>query len=333
MYLSSKNVAFYLFERGFLSYHELLVGLISYTESGSRSLGLKVEFEGEKAFFIKQIKDNTNSMRKLLEAEAQVLQISDFTQKPNFYFYDKKYGILVSSLIKNSQNLGEYIKEHGFEIKIAHQLGKSLKAFHNIQTPKNQYFPKHLPFIFQLINKPLSKNLYQGNQHLINLLDIVFRQQNLIESIKKLSKNWQSDVLIHGDMKFENCLVETPSLSIKIIDFEEVVYADVIWDIAGIVQSAIVHQLLETKFMAFSPFSPFHPLLDDENLCLWLRDFVRFYGKIEQPKLIQLTGLRLISYLVECTQKGDITHRAHEWVPLASEMIQNPKKYLKLIQV
>jgi thiamine kinase-like enzyme len=338
MYLNPKNIAFYLFEKGLLSWEESLAGVQSYLEAGSRSFGFKIEMVCGKNFFIKQIKNNFDGMSRLLETEALVLQTENFTEKPTFYLHDKKNGILVNSLVNNAQNVGEFIKNEGFLIPIATQLGLVLSNFHQVEFKENHFqnpAQKQPPLVFYLGTATGRNFLKQKRERFTTqFLEQIALYPALLEAIAEAHKNWESKTLIHGDMKFENCLIQSfeDDYKIQLIDFEEVTMGNSLWDVAGIMQAAISIQLQKTHFLIFSPFSPFHPLLDDAVFCEWLQTFWGNYqlNNEAEVKLIQYTGMRLIGRLMEIAQQADVSHQAKEWLPLAQEMIENPEKYLKL---
>ncbi len=338
MYLNPKNIAFYLFEKGLLSWEESLAGVQSYIEAGSRSFGFKVEMNCGKHFFIKQIKHNRDGMNHLLEAEALILKTDTFTGKPTFYLHDKRHGILISSLINDAQNVGEFVKKEGFIIPIAIQLGVALKRFHQVkfhQINSDDSTKKQPPLVFYLGSESGRNWIKQRKEYYtIQLIKQISLYPSLTKSIEMIYKDWKTEHLIHGDMKFENCLIQAKenNFIVQLIDFEEITFGDPLWDVAGIIQSAISVQLQQTHFLIFSPFSPFHPLLDDAPLCEWLQAFWQSYGNDDSKKLIQFTGLRLIGRLMEIAQQADVSYQAKEWLPLAQEMIENPEKYLKLIQ-
>lgn len=338
MYLNPKNIAFYLFEKGLISWEESLAGVQSYIEAGSRSFGFKVEMNCGKHFFIKQIKNISDGMNRLLETEALILKADTFTGKPTFYLHDKRHGILISSLVNDAQNVGEFVKKEGFVVSIAMKLGQILKRFHQAKFThinSDESTKKQPTLVFYLGSESGRNWLKQRKErYTIQLVEQISLYPSLTKSIETIYKEWKTEHLIHGDMKFENCLIQflEGNNTVQLIDFEEVTFGDPLWDVAGIIQSAISVQLQQTNFLIFSPFSPFHPLLNDAPLCEWLQELWKNYESEDSKKLIQFTGLRLIGRLMEIAQQADVSHQAKEWLPLAQEMIENPEKYLKLIE-
>ena len=338
IYLNSNNIAFYLFEKGLLSWEESLAGIHTYVEAGSRSFGFKVKMVGGKGFFIKQIKGKSSGMNNLLETESVVLQSEIFLEKPSLFLHDKKNGVLVSSLVDDAQNVGEFIKTEGFVLSVASQLGQVLRRFHQTKFEENHWnilSKKQHPSVFYLGTESGRIWLKQRKErYTIQLIEQMMLYPSLCKTIEQVYKNWQTQTLIHGDMKFENCLVQSINGNhiIQLIDFEEITFGDTLWDVAGIIHAAIAVQLQQSHFLIFSPFSPFHPLLDDAVLCEWLQSFWKNYEGEDSTQLIQFTGLRLIGRLMEIAQQTDVSHQAQEWLPLAQEMIENPVRYLPLIE-
>lgn len=62
----------------------------------------------------------------------------------------------------------------------------------------------------------------------------------LPEALDSLLSSWQFETLIHGDMRWENCLVRTDRDTIHFVDWELANLGDGAWDVAGILHSSLV---------------------------------------------------------------------------------------------
>jgi aminoglycoside phosphotransferase (APT) family kinase protein len=72
------------------------------------------------------------------------------------------------------------------------------------------------------------------------------RYPNFPKRLDALQATWRRDTLIHGDMKFENCVVTAGngggnSVSIKVVDWEIADLGDPRWDVGSMLQSWLTY--------------------------------------------------------------------------------------------
>jgi aminoglycoside phosphotransferase (APT) family kinase protein len=75
------------------------------------------------------------------------------------------------------------------------------------------------------------------------LLDLLKRYPDFGIALDRLASDWKFDCLIHGDIKWDNCVL-TPSMNdtvkLKLVDWELADWGDASWDVAAIFSSFIV---------------------------------------------------------------------------------------------
>src|SRR5213076_3215200 len=86
-----------------------------------------------------------------------------------------------------------------------------------------------------------------------HLLAIVRQYPEFPSALEALRTGWRSERLIHGDMKWDNCLVlgsggpgqgPSPPLPLRVIDWELADFGDGLWDVGGIFHSFLCSWLM-----------------------------------------------------------------------------------------
>jgi serine/threonine protein kinase len=134
------------------------------------------------------------------------------------------------------------ISEVGILLSKMHAIFSDQKVFHDLQL---SFLQKDLPFAFG-INKPEPKLLSYIRPGGIKYIQNIQSNEDIMSIWNSISKMWEMNSIIHGDIKLDNFLViENPdnnsidSQTVKIIDWEMVQYGDFAWDIAGVFQDFI----------------------------------------------------------------------------------------------
>jgi aminoglycoside phosphotransferase (APT) family kinase protein len=132
-----------------------------------------------------------------------------------------------------------------FSIDAGKSLGEALAIIHSKvglrmrDDPPREAFPLEAPGIFTAHrNGPLNQWLGQGQRRLI---DIVSKHNALPDCLDNLASNWRFDSFIHGDIKFENCVLSLSASSgiteVKIVDWELADFGDPCWDVGSLLQA------------------------------------------------------------------------------------------------
>jgi thiamine kinase-like enzyme len=102
------------------------------------------------------------------------------------------------------------------------------------------YLPRTIPWILSIHQTPdLDGEISLGNTKLISVLREYPDYQNALDELRS---EWRIDTLIHGDMKWDNCVVlsKTSSeqeLKVRIVDWELADLGDACWDVGAILQA------------------------------------------------------------------------------------------------
>jgi Ser/Thr protein kinase RdoA (MazF antagonist) len=258
MILTRNNLADYLLERGLLSFESVVDGNLMVVEASRRNRNFKVIRKNHPGYFVKQIKEWEPQSIATLQCEATCywlaqndprLSETDLVQlMPRYYFYDSSRHALVTELLPDGENLSEYHRRLGkFPMEIARQLGRRLGGYHRDageglkESPHASVFTRKVPWVLSvhqhsaLLFNPLSA----ANAR---LLEIVRAYPEFQERLDALRAEWQVNGLIHGDMKWDNCLVcaedqENGESALKVVDWEMADLGDVCWDVGAIFQA------------------------------------------------------------------------------------------------
>jgi len=151
------------------------------------------------------------------------------------------------TLAEHHQRLGK------FPVEIAEALANVLGDYHREtrekleHVPQASIFPKIVPWALSIHQQQPSwfQSLSAANSQ---LLQIVQKYDQFATALNQLRAHWNHNSLIHGDIKWDNCLVQTEVASakpvVKVVDWEMADLGDALWDVAAILQSYLSYWIL-----------------------------------------------------------------------------------------
>lgn len=260
MMLTANNIAYYLIERGLITPQSVVDGDLMIVESSSRNRNFKIIRKEQPGYFVKQVQQWEPQAIGLLQREANFYWLtandgafaSVSTLSPQYYFYDAIRHALVVGLLPEGENLSEYHRRLGvFPLAVATLVGEALGTcqrhvkINDGDNATNGLFPRQAPWILsahRLGNTPQSAQ-NGGNQQ---VLSIIQRYADFHDVLDTLRAQWQANSLIHGDMKWDNCLVysQNDQLQLKIIDWETADWGDACWDVGAILQAYLTFWIM-----------------------------------------------------------------------------------------
>ena len=213
---------------------------------------------GARSFFVKQLRAQDPESFAMLRREARVYELAredaDFAAlrevMPPFNAFDAAAQVTVlgavegENLLQLQQRLGRFPSEFG------RRLGHALATIHaragraTASNPPRAVFNLEPPGIFTAHRGgPLVRWLGAGQMRLV---ERVRDHTRLSHALDELAATWRRDTFIHGDIKFENCVVtndhagreESDSLSnIKLVDWELADFGEAAWDLGSLTQA------------------------------------------------------------------------------------------------
>ncbi|MBI3650015.1 MAG: phosphotransferase [Acidobacteria bacterium] len=263
MMITPANLSYYLIDKGLVSTQSVVDGDLMIVEVTRRNRNFKIIRHQQQSFFLKQIQNWEPLAIATLQREATCYQLAQQEAElaplaalmPKYFLYDSARHILVTELLQEGENLSEHQRRLGkFPVAIAEKLGQALGTYHH-QTisslndaVQNSVFPKQVPWILSANQQraQLFNALSAGNSELLN---IVQKYPEFHQALDDIRDQWQFDSLIHGDMKWDNCMVfagqqGAADLDFKVVDWELADIGDACWDVGAILQAYLAFWIM-----------------------------------------------------------------------------------------
>lgn len=272
MVITSRNIVYYLLERGLISFDSVVNGDLVVADTSRRNRNFKLLRKHSPSYFVKQIQNWEPQAIATLQREAACYQIAQndaafaplAALMPKFVMYDPARYLLIVELLSEAENLSEYHRRLGnFPLEVAALLGQVLGTYHRQAgtSPKNgmqdSIFPKMIPWILSIHQQ----SAYQFNPLSAansQLLYIVQQNTEFHQALDALRNQWQFTSLIHGDMKWDNCIVyndthENGNLNLKVVDWELADLGDGCWDVGAIFQAYLSFWIMSIQIKDGAP--------------------------------------------------------------------------------
>jgi hypothetical protein len=259
MFLTSHNLIYYLLERGLISSAQVVDGDYMVVEAPRRNRNFKVMNRDRGGLFVKQVQRWEQQAIATVQLEAHCYRLTnqdaDFAAlrdlMPRYHFFDERRAVLITELLAGAETLAEYhFRNGGFPAEVATQLGTAFGRYHRQVRASRRadaggaFFPRRVPWIltFHQVTPQMLQGVSGGNRQ---LLDILRRYPEFGRTMERLADEWRQECLIHGDIKWDNCVLVpagdgTGAVQLKLVDWELADWGDPCWDVAAIFSAFIV---------------------------------------------------------------------------------------------
>lgn len=247
--LEDKDVAGYLLERGLLEPEAVLDGDLRIHDVSSRNRNYRVVTRDGPCYLVKQARSSQDSATLAHEgAVYERLAGADGALHcfvPKYRGYDSGEGVLVLDLVEDAEDLRTFhVRTGAFSAGPAAALGAALGTLHRVTlVPDVAPAPVAAPWILS-VDRPDVSVFRDVSAASLELIRIVQGTRGFAEVLGRLRGAWRPRALVHGDVKWDNCLV-TAEEDVKLVDWEIAAAGDPCWD-SG---SALSHYL---SFWLFS---------------------------------------------------------------------------------
>lgn len=344
MFLSKKNISFFLFEKGIIDWETFNTKKPIIREKCIRNLCFTFKIKNSPQLFIKQLKFNDTANKNVFEKEADFYKI--VASNPNFnklrafipklYHYCQYNNVLTLEYISNSFNYLELLSKNHNNIDQITNFTHLLKILHKIEIKPSTGIGK--PWIFAIKHQNTIEEMGRRSTETAKILNLLLKKEEIINGINEVAKHWKYNALIHCDLKFENIICKkrrnSNKLDFWLIDWESVTIGDSLWDIAGLLQSVIFHFVLTRKYVIIIGFLPVHPIFDNQPLIDSLKSIIIAYSQEwdteKSVRVIQFIGCMILQRLVEMSEKSTFGVIGDEFIYIATDMIVNTNKYFQL---
>lgn len=266
MFLTASNLVHYVRDRAYMSPTKIVSGDFIVLEAGRRNRNFKVLHRDGSGVFIKQVKVADSIENTTLRREAECYRLAQRNPEwaslmPTFLGHDERRQCLILELLPHGVNLTEYVQRGGeLSRELATKLGRAIACFHRVRVDPESHglseisFPKRVPWIlfFHRDNNRVS-------QAVIELGDLIRHNEVVSANLDRLCENWRFDDVIHGDMKWDNCVlyqIQDRDEQLNIVDWELFDFGDAAWDLGGFLHSFWVSAITSTLTKVMSEDTP-----------------------------------------------------------------------------
>lgn len=329
MTIDRNALADYLIARGLLETRAIVD---IEPEEGRSNLVYRVHrHDGGRGLFVKIAPSAEPRWTVPLAREAEVCRLfesSDLPAKlcdvlPRRLFYDSDRNVLVFELIPQGRNLTEYHYQEGvFPSDVGRVLGRHLAEVHACfgkqewSTLVGNIVRRELPWGLRLHRGELERH-HEWREAEKTFIAAIRRDSRLSANLDALAADWRPETLIHGDLKWDNCLLTgddgAGGHGLRFVDWECADIGDPVWDVAAVLQGYLAFWILSLQSNARRPGpaerTPWERL---RAMHASIREFVRSYAAVRSVpenertdfvrRCVRFAGARLLSAVLEYPQ-------------------------------
>lgn len=270
MFLTVNNLHEYLIAAELITAASVVDGDYRVAETGRRNRNFKVLRSGSNGLFVKQMKSTEQQATYTIQREAAFYAALDSNPRyaalkrlvPRLVSHDPQRNVLVLENIPQAESLIErQTRLQAYPPDLAASLGKIIGEIHNtcqemLADPTlNSSLDGTPPWPLNLdsMSGEISRGYGPGGGA---LMSIVQQQPMLIPLLSSLRPEWQRNCIMHGDLKFDNCIVYSNAdgaSEIRVVDWELAAAGDAAWDVATIFKDYLVACISSTVMAIHQP--------------------------------------------------------------------------------
>jgi Ser/Thr protein kinase RdoA (MazF antagonist) len=272
MILSRSNVVHYLIEQGLISLESAVDGDLMVLDASRRNRNFKIIRRSSQGYFVKQIQNWDPQTVATLASEATCYRLarsgSEFAALaelvPRDFLYDTQRHVLVTELLGGGESLSDHHRRtNGFPLEPARLLGAYFGRLHREESAPPAQHPELAGFRRQPAwilfthqhGAQLFSALSAANAQLLNIIQSYPEFQRTLDELRQ---EWRADRLIHGDVKWDNCVVYPAgsgngALALKVVDWELADIGDARWDLGALLQAYIAFWVFSMRISGDMP--------------------------------------------------------------------------------
>lgn len=348
MILTRHNTLLFLLNHGLLSVQDLVEHSLTVRSHAQRNRGFSVTWHNGQGYYVKQNQPDAGpwESHSSVVNEARILQSlhragGPSALVPQLRLFDAERQALVTDWEPDALPCAELaIPDGQVDPDVAAALGTALADLHvrlasaDREDASGQAFSSDPPWVLQFHRlHPLAGEDQSWAQ--ARLVALIGQQEDILPSLGALAADWPTEQLIHGDMKWQNCLMRAApdgATDCVFIDWEMAGLGDPLWDLAGLAQSWLKTWLdgvsadsadneADLAARGAAGFSPFQQALG----ALWQAYLAECPG-VSQTRFAALCGARLIQTLYEENDgEVDLSPAHLMLLQLARNLLQRPE--------
>jgi hypothetical protein len=359
MYLTSYNLCEYLISKRLITLESVVDGDFRLMETGRRNRNFKIVRKRDPGLFVKQIRtsapDALVTLRKeaafygMLGSSPQLRDVAGLA--PSYVYYDPNRYVLVLNLFPEAESISEtHLRNCEFPPDVARELAGGVALYHSVgpripaDAATQHILPRQHPFIFTLGSSGASAVLAAVGTigaKLAEAIDTYY--PGLLPAIGQLKNEYQFDSLIHGDMKWENCILlpnQPKGSRLRVVDWELSDIGDGAWDLASLLKEYIMFWIMSLRhlstgagFQLPKEIAPDH--MHSSIQAFWesyrtARGFAPDAAQKYLDRAIKFCAARLIIAIIEYLSGTiQMTQQAFAVLQVSWHMLQDPARAQK----
>jgi hypothetical protein len=267
------DVVHYLIERGLLARSAVVDGRLMVVPAARRNNNFSVVCGTGPSYFVKSLLPGAAQAMETLRQEANLYGVARAEGLealreilPAFHLYDPQRSILVVEHLHGAKTLTDLHAQVGGAAEwAAEMVGRALGAVHRAAA---EAWPRLDPNAFRRLT-PWALSLHQitpsFGQPGVQLQTLLLTYPEYGQALDAMAAGWRPNTIIHGDMKFDNCLIleNDGTRLLRIVDWELADLGEDLWDVAGVLQNYLFWSAMSTQSTSggWTVATPFESLL------------------------------------------------------------------------
>ena len=266
MLLTARNVPLYLVGRGLMTSESIVDGPVVVSDVSRRNRNFKVTRGEEPGFFVKQAARSDPISIETVRRDARCYWLATHEAEfamlapllPRYHDFDVARSVLVTTLLDRAETVYQlHLRLGAMPTDVAESLARAVAYYHVAfrtlpSSATSRAFPRMAPWILVSGDStalPPALLTPAG----LELLQLV-RARGVERALAARRATWRVETLMHGDLKWDNCLRVTGNAgaSIRIVDWEIADVGDPAWDVGSILQAYLAHSCFMTAAAAAS---------------------------------------------------------------------------------
>jgi hypothetical protein len=353
MPLTEAGIVRYALDQGLIALKEVVDGNFIASPASRRHRNLRLYLGDGAGFFVKQSGPHGPTGAASIGREAAFYWLTATVEPfrghlrnvvPGYVLYDATRSILV---LENAPGVAPHLQqsiEKGFPPEIGGAVARALAAVHRIERSaagRDAALIVEEPPWPLLILTPEARSGLPQNPGMDFALDVIARHSGFERALGRLREGWRAQRLIHTDLKWDNCVVETRSGEapgqteprVRIVDWEMVSWGDPAWDAGSLIQDYL------SQGMLGSPLSP-HASPEAvgaaaERVMTAIRPAIgafwnSYAGEVSDPEFLRrsvaFAGARILQTCVEVlSMSSAMTPNVAALLQLSHAMLDHPE--------
>ena len=256
---------------------------------------------------------------------------------PRYVRYDPGRAILVLEAAEGVASHRRQSLEKGFPPAIGTAVGRALAAVHRIGRDDaggaGAIVAEEPPWALSILEADRQGGLPQnaGTQF---ALGVIGRHEAFARQLARLRAGWRPERLIHGDFKWDNCLIEgedSAAPAVRIVDWEMAAWGDPAWDAGSLIQDYVSQGILASPLPPQAPPAAVAAASDQAMAAIRpaVAAFWSAYAPTHNPdflrRSIAYAGARVLQTCVETLAvSGAVTPNIAALLQLSHQMLERP---------